>query len=260
MPALYVATFCSAGSTKDAGCSDCATAAADSDCNYCKTGYYKTGAKACTVCPDGTGRSMPTATTDIETTAVCTIKSAPQLKCGVASSRYSCSTCPAGSYQESGIQFGEVSVTGCSTDCKTFTGTGISMRLVPSTDTPAPTSCISCGGSCVKCAFAPTLKACTGPNANCAVGINKQLVACSECANGYYLLPNKDEPTTVPPSCEACGANCKKCKDSTECTSCWPGWALDGTDKANCLKSVPVSSASIFKIALLSILALFIAW
>ena len=258
LPALYVATFCQAGSTKDAGCYDCATTAADSDCNYCKSGYYKTGAKACTACPDGTGRSMPTATTDIETTAVCTIKSAPQLKCGVATSRYSCSTCPAGSYKESGYQFGkEVGVTGCSTDCKTFGG---EFQLIPNTETPAQTSCISCDGRCMTCAYSATMKSCSGAGATCAAGYYKQQTVCSECMNGYYLMPNKDEPTAVVPTCEACGANCKKCKDNTECTSCWPGWALDGTDKANCLKSVPVSFASIFKIAALSISALFIAW
>jgi hypothetical protein len=89
-------------------------------------------------------------------------------------------------------------------------------------------------------------------------GSEKQLTTCTECNNGYYLLANAAD-TTIIPTCPACGANCKKCKDSTECTECWAGWALDGTDKANCLKQVAIS-ANILKVALFSILALLIGW
>lgn len=262
LPALFLAQqSCSAGTTKDSGCSICATTAADSDCNYCKDGYWKSGAKACTACATGTGRNAASATTDIETAAICTIKSAPQLKCGIASDRYTCSTCATGSYVESGMQFGgEVYVNGCTTDCKSLGG---ETQLIPNTDTTAQTSCTSCSsstGNCVKCAYSATLKRCAGVNQFCQAGASKQLTTCSQCANGYYLLPNKDEPTAVIPSCASCGANCKTCKDNTECSSCWPGWAFDGTDKANCLKSVPVSSSNILAAGIISILALFIAW
>ena len=81
LPALSLATSCSAGPTADAGCSECVDDVSTSNCNFCNAGYYKTGAAACTACPDGTTRKLPSATTDIETSAVCNIKSAPQLKC-----------------------------------------------------------------------------------------------------------------------------------------------------------------------------------
>ena len=267
LPALSLATSCSAGPTADAGCSECVDDVSTSDCNWCRANFYKTGAKACTVCPDGTGRLTPTATVSTEASTVCTLKSAPQLKCAQISTSnpYSCSSCPAGSYLESGTQFNdEVSVQGCSTDCKSFASSKTSTQLVPNTDSPAAISCAGCISNCMKCAFATTMKACSGASASCALGYNKQQTACSECRNGYWLKPNKDEPTTVVPTCERCGTNCKKCKDNAgtvECSECWPGWALEGTDKTHCTKSVPVSSASILKIALFSIISLlFIAW
>lgn len=267
---LALATFtsaqsqrCASGSTKDTGCYWCATSAVDSDCDYCDNGYFKSGLKACTPCPAGTGRDRASAATAIETNAICTIKSAPQLKCAIASDRYSCRTCPAGSYFESGLLFGEVSVNGCSTDCKSLGG---SYQLIPAIETPAITSCTSCSKSfsstnnCAKCEFAPTLKSCDGGSNNCAVGNNKQQTKCIECRSGYYLLANKAEPLAVVPSCESCGTNCKSCKDNTECTTCWPGWTTDVTDKANCLKSLPVSSGNILAATLMCILATFVAW
>lgn len=260
LPAISLTQgFCSTGSTRASGCASCATAAADSDCDYCGSGYWKSGAKTCTACPNGTGRTTPTATTAIETAAVCTTKSAPQLKCAIAESRYSCATCPTGSYLEAGGIFEEIQVVGCSTDCKSFYNKLTGFKLVPAADTLPQTECIRCDSNCARCEFTTTLKGCAGSSAFCAVGATKQRTTCTECSNGYYLLPDKDEPTAVVPSCASCGANCKKCKDSTECTECWGGWALDGADKANCLKAVSVS-ASILQAAILSILAVSIAW
>lgn len=260
LPALTLGAQCVDGATKTSGCSDCLDGTATSDCNFCNAGYWKSGPKACTACSAGTGRAAPPATVAVETSAVCTIKSAPQLKCNIANDRYSCTNCPSGSYSESGIQFGQVLVNGCSTDCKSLSGP---LQFVPNTATPAITSCVSCTdvtSNCVKCAYAPTIKACAGAAAECAAGFNKQLTSCSQCDAGYYLVPNKDEPTAVVPTCGACGANCMACKDSTQCTSCWPGWALDGTDKANCLKSVPVSASSLIQAALISMITLYFAW
>lgn len=150
---------------------------------------------------------------------------------------------------------GEVSATGCSTDCKSFDNRGV-QQLLPQTETPARTSCVRCSSrsNCVKCKFAAATQK---SSAGSTPGSDKQLIECTECGNGYYLKNNAD--TTITPTCEACGANCKTCKDATECTTCYPGWALDGTDKVNCLKAVAISG-NIIKAALISILALFIAW
>lgn len=259
LPALSLAVTCSAGATLTSGCRDCNDAAADSDCNWCDHGFYKTAAKACTACPAGTGRSRSSTTTQIETAAVCSFDWAPQLKCASASGQYVCATCAAGAYRESGRQFDYVSVTGCSTDCKSFVGSGASTPLVPQTESPAAVnpSCVSCSStsSCFKCVFAETTMK---QNSFDTPGTNKQLTKCTECQYGYYLVPNTADPTIVP-TCSQCGANCKKCKDNTECTECWAGWALDGVKKGSCQKQV-AASTSIFQVTMISILALFIGW
>lgn len=259
LPAISLAASCNPAITN---CGDCSDTTATADCNYCNSGYFKETAKTCKACPDGTGRtSTSAAVAGTETAAaVCTIKSAPQLKCVIASGRYACSTCATGSFTESAVLHGgEASGTGCSTDCKSFENNGV-QSLVPQTETPALTSCVRCNSgnngrsNCLKCKFAAaTQKSSSGGTP----GSNKQLTECTECANGYYLKNNAD--TTITPTCETCGANCKTCKDDTACQTCYPGWALDGTDKVNCLKSVAVSG-NIIKAALISILALFIAW
>lgn len=258
LPALLLAQqACAAGATNDTGCAICATSAADSDCNYCRDGYWKSGAKACTACPTGTGRLNPNSTVQVESSAICIVKSAPQLNCAIANSTLACSACPAGTYLEYGLIHDTYQAVGCSKDCKSFATSSpfLPVNMVPATDTPAPTQCALCTSYCAKCDFAPTLRKCD--REDCKTG-DKKTTACTECRAGYYILANKD--TTVVPTCDACGANCRTCKDKTECISCFAGWAMDGTDKSGCFKSAPSASASIFQIALFSVLALFVAW
>ena len=252
LPALSLALTCQAGATKDSGCSDCVDGTATSDCNWCKDGFYKTGPKACTACPMNTGRREPYATvTGTETEALCW-KCAPQLKCKSCNYHpYECSECATGSYRESGKMFGHIGITGCSTDCKTFSEAG-TLTMLPNMQTPPATYCVSLPYDCIKASYTSTLKGYAGENP-----ISPQRLACQECNTGFYLVPDKD-PTIVP-SCQACGANCKKCKDRTECNECFPGWAFEGSAKDACTKAV-ASSASLLQGALLSIFALFIAW
>lgn len=252
LPALSLAVDCQAGATKDSGCSDCVDTTPTSDCNWCKNGFYKTGPKACTACPANTGRSQPgSAITVTETDSVCW-KCSPQLKCKSCNyTPFKCSECATGSYTESGVLFGAMRITGCSTDCKTFS-TATEPYLVPNVETPPLTYCSNCPYDCAKCSYTTTLKGYAGETT-----INKQRTVCEVCNPGFYLLPNKD--TTIIPSCENCGANCKKCKDRTECNECFPGWALDGSDKAACTKAVAVS-AFLLQGAFLSIIALIIGW
>lgn len=250
LPALSLATYCRPGATLDSGCSDCADETGTSDCNWCRSGHYKTGPKTCTPCPENFGRIEPSvAITGVETSAVC-FKCSPQLNCkNCGSSPFSCISCAAGAYIEYGEVFGSIEVSGCSTDCKSFSGKRPSM--VPNTQTPASTYCTQCGSNCAKCAYT-TLKEYVGQTET-----RSQATICETCNPGFFLQANKD-PTVVP-SCAICGANCKKCKDRTECTECFPGWAFDGSAKDGCTKAV-ASSASLLQGALLSIFALFIAW
>lgn len=253
LPAVSLAMTCSAGATRDSGCLDCVDNTATSDCNWCKSGYYKTGPKACTICPDGMGRRAPSsAVSGTETSAVC-FKCAPQLKCkNCGSDPFSCSECATGSLLEGGYMFDKMYIQGCSTDCKSFSTNSLVPLTRPNPAT-SPEYCTGCPSNCVKCEFTSTLKGYVGEPAP----YSKENKLCTQCDAGHYIQPNND-PTVVP-SCSTCGANCKKCKDRTECNECFPGWAFDGSAKDACTKAV-AASARLLQGALVSILALFLAW
>lgn len=240
---------CAAGATKDSGCADCVDASATSDCNWCSTGYYKTGPKACTICPTGRGREINPVVVASETDAVCH-KCAVQLNCQTCSDPFTCITkCAEGRYLEAGLESG-VNAVGCTTQCNTY-GTN---RLVPKTANPPVYGCQNCAGAasnCAKCEYTSTQRA----NADSTAGVNVQQRTCLECSDSYYLVPNAD--ATIVPSCVRCGANCKKCKDKTDCTECLSGWAKDAGETGTCSKQVSTSSDSslITASAMLAILA-----
>jgi hypothetical protein len=227
------ADYCSTGSTRDSGCQDCVDSTPDSDCNYCYSGYYKFSAKACKKCPSGTGRGSPNQAVLIETDAVC-LKCAPQLKCETCQdSPYYCSSCAAGSYRESG-KIGQLSVTGCSTNCSEFS----TYSYLPENSTY--TYCENCDSNCKKCEVVTNMKQ------YASFSLRNRTGKCIEANEGFYLLPNTSDATMVP-GVRSCGANCKKCTDRTNCAECLSGWAKGATDKGECTS--PISAASSSSIA-----------
>lgn len=258
LPTLLFCFRCSDGPTKASGCFECSDSNPESECLYCNHHFYKTSTNFCTECPDGTGRTTPNVTTEIEPASVC-LRCNPQLGCKHCNSNPSfCQVCPTNQFKET-TEMSGVSMIGCSSDCKTWNKDG---RYFAPRPAVYPTlDCLTCREGCSKCEMAPTLKQCSQASPSCQVGANEQLTKCLECKDAYFLEPNKEDPVNIVPTCMSCGPNCKKCKDRSECLECLAGWVKNGDEKDGCTKVAPVAATAFFiHLGLVSSLLSLLAW
>ena len=190
--AKYISgTSCLSCATHCLKCSDGST------CTQCAPNYVIVSG-TCTFCDSSAGKWINTANTP-PTCDVC------GTNCQACPNSNSCSTCTANHVPAND---GTANCVPCDVNNGKFVNTGNS-----------PPTCDSCGNNCKVCPGTTSCSTCQSSYVPVGGGSGD----CSFCdqSNGKWINTGN-----TPPTCDACGNNCKVCSALNSCTQCQPSFYI----------------------------------